>query len=283
MWKSVGAVLFGGVAVLTAAAAPARVPVLGQIALPHNYYYRELYLPQLTSGPSSATWTPDGAALIYSMQGSLWRQRVDSTAAEQLTDDAGADYQPDCAPDGRSVVFVRYDGRAMELMLLDLDTRTVRALTANGGVNLEPRWSPDGRRLAFVSTEGSGHFLLHVADVRGGTLADSRPLISDRRSAVARYYYSAFDHAINPTWTSDGSELLFVSNRDVAHGSGDIVRMAIAGTDTPRIVQREETSWHARPDVSPDGARIVYSSYLGRHWAQLLVVALAGGYTLPLT
>ena len=67
------------------------------------------------------------------MQGSLWRQRTDSTVAEQLTDDGGSDYQPDCSPDGRSVVFVRYDGRAMELMLLDLASRTVRALTTNGG------------------------------------------------------------------------------------------------------------------------------------------------------
>ena len=29
-----------------------REPVLKQIALPHSYYYRELYLPQLTSGPA---------------------------------------------------------------------------------------------------------------------------------------------------------------------------------------------------------------------------------------
>src|SRR6186997_1258462 len=84
-----------GVAVIAsglagAAAAPVRVPVLGQIALPHNYYYRELYLPQLTSGPSSVAWSSDGTALIYSMQGSLWRQPIDGTVAEQLTDDPGS-------------------------------------------------------------------------------------------------------------------------------------------------------------------------------------------------
>jgi hypothetical protein len=257
--------------------------VLGQIALPHPYYFRELYLPQLTSGPSSASWTADGSAVIYSMQGSLWRQRTDSTAAEQLTDDAGADYQPDCSPDGKSVAFVRYDGRAMELMLLDLESRTVRALTTNGGVNVEPRWSPDGRRLAYVSTAGSGHFLLHVAEVRDGRIAASRPLLADRRSRIERYYYSPFDHAINPAWTRDGKELVFVSNREVAHGTGDIVRMAIEGSDTPRLLQREETSWHARPHVSPDGARIVYSSYLGRQWQQLWLLPVDGGYPFPLT
>jgi hypothetical protein len=34
-----------------------RQPVLRQIKVPHSYYYREMYLPQLTSGPSSVTWS----------------------------------------------------------------------------------------------------------------------------------------------------------------------------------------------------------------------------------
>jgi len=36
-----------------------RKPVLPQIDLPHPYYYREMYLPQLTSGPISVAWSPD--------------------------------------------------------------------------------------------------------------------------------------------------------------------------------------------------------------------------------
>ena len=51
-----------------------REAVLKQVDLPHTYYWRELYIPQLTTGPSSAVFTPDGKALIYSMGGSLWRQ-----------------------------------------------------------------------------------------------------------------------------------------------------------------------------------------------------------------
>jgi hypothetical protein len=57
---------------LTAAAEADREPVLKQIDVPHHYYYREMYLPQLTTGPSSLTWSPDGKALVYSMGGSLW-------------------------------------------------------------------------------------------------------------------------------------------------------------------------------------------------------------------
>src|SRR5438876_5952553 len=54
-----------------------REPVLKQVAVPHAYYWREMYVPQVTSGPSAVTWSPDGTELIYSMQGSLWRQRKD--------------------------------------------------------------------------------------------------------------------------------------------------------------------------------------------------------------
>ena len=78
-----------------------RLPVLNQISLPHNYYYHELYLPQLTSGPSSAAWMPDGKSLVFSMAGSLWKQNIGSDAAEQLTDGNGYDYQPDVSPDGK--------------------------------------------------------------------------------------------------------------------------------------------------------------------------------------
>ena len=105
------------------AATAAREPVLKQVDLPHSYYWRELYLPQLTTGPSSASFTPDGGALIYSMAGSLWRQAIGSDEAVELTHARAAyDYQPDVAPDGRSVVFDRYDGNAIELWRLDLST-----------------------------------------------------------------------------------------------------------------------------------------------------------------
>ena len=42
----------------------ARVPVLRQVDLPHSYYWREMFLPQLTSGPSSVAFSPDGRRLL---------------------------------------------------------------------------------------------------------------------------------------------------------------------------------------------------------------------------
>ena len=61
---------------IAAPAEAAREAVLNQVKLPHNYYWRELYIPQLTTGPSSVAFMPAGDELIYSMEGSLWRQRI---------------------------------------------------------------------------------------------------------------------------------------------------------------------------------------------------------------
>jgi TolB protein len=157
-----------------AASGAGREPVLSQVALPHGYYWRELYIPQLTTGPSSVAFMPSGEELVYSMEGSLWRQAIGSAESFEITYADGAyDYQPDVAPDGNSVVFSRYDGKAIELGRLDVTTGEVRALTANRGANLEPRISPDGRRLVFVSTGGTGHFNLKIADLSADGLANA--------------------------------------------------------------------------------------------------------------
>ena len=269
---------------LAGTAQAGREPVLQQVDLPHNYYWRELYIPQLTSGPSSLSFMPDGNALVYSMGGSLWRQRMDETSATELTHATGAyDYQPDVAGDGRSVVFTRYDGDALELWRLDLASGREQALTSGGAVNLEPRLSPDGKRLAWVSTRGSGHFNLFIADIDAQGLHDPRPLLGERKSRIDRYYYSAFDHAINPSWSPDGKTILYLTNPEIAWGTGDLWSVEVDAPSQRRKILSEETSWNARPELAPDGKRLLFGSYHGRQWQQLWLTTPAGAAPLPLT
>lgn len=268
---------------LAAPAIAEREPVLKQIDVPHNYYFREMYLPQVSTGPQSPAWSPDGQSLVFTMQGSLWRQALDSTTATQLTAGPGYDHQPDWSPDGNSLVFTRHLDDAMELQLLDLATGKVQALTDGGDVNLEPRWSPDGKRLAFVSTAGTGRFHVFTGTLGNGQLS-AAALLEERKSEVERYYYSEYDHEISPVWSKDGSELLIVSNPETPYGTGSIWRVPLNGPTEPELVRREETAWRPRPDLAPDGRRIVYSSYLGRQWHQLWLTTLEGGAEpFPLT
>ena len=273
-------------ALLAISIVPARAerePVLKQIALPHDYYFREMYLPQLTSGPSSLAWSPDGAQLVFSMQGGLWLQDVYADNAWQLTAGPGYDYQPEWSPDGKTIVFARYLGDAVELYRLDLASGEARPLTAGGDVNLEPRWSPDGKRIAWVSTQGTGRFHIFVGAIQDGRLEGER-LLPDRVSQQIRYYYSEHDHELSPAWSPDGKELLYIANPEVAYGTGNLYRRGIEASAEPILLRAEETTWKARPDWSPDGRRVIWSSYAGRQWHQLWITSSAGGgEPLPLT
>jgi len=260
-----------------------RKPVLPQIDEPHPYYYRELYLPQFTSGPSSLSWAPDSQELVYSMAGSLWRQKLNSTQAVQVTSGSGYDYQPDWSPDGKSVVYASYQKDAIELWLLDVSTGKTKPLTSGGAVNVEPRWSPDGKKIVWVSTQYNRRFHVFTADLVDGELKNIVRLTGEAQSALARYYYSAYDMEINPVWSRDAKEILFVSNKGHIYGTGGFWRMKAEPGAEAREIHYEETSWNARPDFSPDGSRMVYSSYLGRQWHNLWLMPAQGGDAFPIS
>jgi TolB protein len=290
-------ILLAGMAAAVSAYAE-RAPVLRQIDLPHPYYFREMYLPQLTGGPSSLAWSPDSGELIYSMAGSLWRQKIGAGAAagaaQQLTA-ASYDYQPDWSADGRWVIYSSYRNDAVELWILELATGDTKPLIANGAVNVEPRFSPNGKRIVFVSTLYNKRFHIFTADIDGGKLTNVERRTGEYRSELPRYYYSAYDHEINPVWSRDGRDIIYVSNRGHIYGTGGFWRTASSGkidsgaagaggtnaTSAGHEIHYEETNWKARPDVSPDGRRLMFSSYLGRSWNNLWVMPVDGGDAFP--
>jgi hypothetical protein len=74
------------------------------------------------------------------------------------------------------------------------------------------------------------------------------------------------------------------------YGTGGFRRTAASldadsdpATAPAQEIHYEETTWKARPDVSPDGSRLVYSSYLGGSWHNLWLLPASGGDAFPLT
>jgi hypothetical protein len=261
-----------------------RAPVLRQVRTPHPYYFREMLIPQVTTGPGAPAWSPDGRELIYSMGGSLWRQRPEEDEARQVTDGPGYDYQPDWSPDGRRVVYASYRDDAIELRVLDLATGASAPLVSNGAVNIEPRWSPDGSRVAYTSSAHEGLWHVFIVPVSpDGPAGDPVRLTADRDGGLPRYYYHRKDQYFSPTWSPDGRELILLSNRGRIWGSGGFWRVEATRAGGEREIHYEETTWKARPDWSPDGRRVVYSSYLGRQWNQLWLMTSRGGDPLQLT
>jgi Tol biopolymer transport system component len=91
----------------------------------------------------------------------LWRARPDGGALEQMTHDGRVNWFPHPSPDGRSIVYLAYEGgveghprdRDVELRLMDAaggPPRTLLALFGGQGTINVPSWAPDGRRFAFM-------------------------------------------------------------------------------------------------------------------------------------
>ena len=260
-------------------------PVLKQVDLPHSYYWRELYLPQLTTGPSSVSFTPDGASLVYSMAGSLWRQRLDSDQAIELTHaQAAYDYQPDVAGDGRSVVFTRYDGKAHGVVAArsgertragaDLGGRGQRRTAAVAGRQADSPGFPP--KAPGTSTCSSPTSTPAACTMRAPCSASARA-----RSTATTIRPSTMP--INPSWSPDGATIFFVGNPEIAWGTGDIWSVPVSDPGKRTRILSEETSWSARPELAPDGKRLLFSSYRGRQWHQLWLSTVEGAAPLPLT
>ncbi|MBL8058290.1 MAG: PD40 domain-containing protein, partial [Anaerolineales bacterium] len=122
-----------------------------------------------TSADSHASWSPDGARLVFlnTTRGGrptlYWMNQDgnfasnDGTARsqpEQVTRDVDA-AQPDWSPDGQSVAFVVND----RIYVVEWNRRGFDAqnLTGSAGPNEGPDWSPDGRWITFESWRQGNH------------------------------------------------------------------------------------------------------------------------------
>jgi Tol biopolymer transport system component len=246
-------------------------------------YTIECYLPQITNGPNFPAWSPDGKELAFAMKGSLWRLKLGETTARELVTERGYASQPAWSPDGQWMVYTSDLDETIHLKLLNLADGSVRPLTFGNSINVEPEWSPDGTQLAYVSTHPNGNYNLYILPLAHGAPGTPRQITEDFRLVPPTVYYGQWALHIHPTWTRDGKELIFLSNRHNQHGSGGFYRMRAEPGAEMRRFYYEETTWKARPTLSPDGAKLVYSSYLGRQWQQLWAIPPNGGDPFPLT
>jgi TolB protein len=246
-------------------------------------YTLECYLPQITNGPNFPAWSPDGKQLAFAMKGSIWRLKLSETTAYEIINETGYVSQPAWSPDGKWIAYTSDLNEQIHLKLLNLESGATTQLTSGNSINVEPEWSPDGKRLAYVSTFPNGNYNIYILPVEDGRPGRAGMITSDFELIPPTVYYGKWALHIHPTWTRDGKELIFVSNRDNKHGSGGFYRMRAEPRAEMRRFYYEETTWKARPSLSSDGAKLVYSSYLGRQWQQLWGMPPAGGDVFPLT
>jgi len=123
-----------------------------------------------------------------------------------------------------------------EIYAMDPDGSNQRRITMNGTFDFGAEVSPDGKTVAFDKNLG-GIRTITLVDIDG----------SNERLLTSGQF---------PSWSPDGSRLVF--NAPGAGGLGDIWVINVDGTGLTNITQ---TPWgDSRPDFSPNGQKIAYTS-----------------------
>jgi hypothetical protein len=255
-----------------------------------QYTYNYYYPPAPGTTPWAPAWSPDGKQITVAMQGSLWNVDPGTGVATEIVYDRRYNSLPDWSPDGKWIIYTSDDhGKDTQLAILNVATGETRLLTNESKrLFLDPAFSPDGTRIAYVSTHPTGRFNIYIREIRDGNWAGPPiALTRDNRYPRDRLYVGAWDMHLQPAWTPDGKQIVFVCNRTAPLGSGDIWRMPAEadGIDKAALVHKEQTLFRTRPHVSIDGKRIVYSSYAGGadQFDNLYVLPIEGGYPYKLT
>jgi TolB protein len=233
-----------------------------------NYLHNYLIPPAPSATPFAPAPSPNGEQVAFSLHGSLWLVPIDGGVAREIVDGPKYYSSPSWSPDGEWLVYTADDGgKTIELEAIRVNTGEQRQLTSDGAACLEPVFSPDGARIAYTAARPNGFLNVFVRAFRDGAWAGEPIAITDdstTEGGAERPYFTPQDMHTAPAWISDG-ELALVSNRGIALGSGAVVRVPVEplGIRRARVIVDEQTLYHARPAISPDGARVVFASSSG--------------------
>jgi Tol biopolymer transport system component len=122
-------------------------------------------------------------------------------------------------------------------------------LTFDGGQDGAPSLSADGTKIVYTkwsdSTPSHKQIWEMSADGSGQTLLDDPP-------AGSSYYTDD-----NPTWSPDGTKVVFQSART---GWNNIYIINAAGTGLTQVSNQPAGSDNIYPAYSPDGTKIIFES-----------------------
>ncbi len=208
----------------------------------------------LRNGGTRLAWTPDGKRLVFDepdvhgffeTRGDLRIVDVATQRVRRLTRGVRA-RDPDVAPNGETIVFVRRLGDRSELFQVGLDGRGLRHLTESpaGTEWSGPRFAPAGDKIAASRLAPGGFLDLVLVDPDTGAIDT---LTLDRAKDV------------EPAWLPDGSGVVFRSDRD---GVSNLYLLRLADRTLARITNVLGGAF--TPEVAADGKTLVFANYSAR-------------------
>jgi Tol biopolymer transport system component len=228
---------------LSASAAGATVPVASAPGLVVSHENRVYVGGKPVARGSMAVWSPDGTRLAFVREGVLYVSAASGKNARPVTGNVGA-LTPAWSPDGKRLA---YSGNRNIYTVAATGGRPLRLTTAPQpwSAAYAPAYSPDGKTIAFSKATDAFNSDIFVMTTAGKKV---------RRVTTTQGSDSSFGEEQWPTWSPDGTRLVYVSNRD---DNFELYSIGADGRHERRLTKTAADELF--PRLTRDGARLVFS------------------------
>jgi Tol biopolymer transport system component len=227
-------------------------------------------------------WSPDGDQIAYTATGTdgagdLWIADFDGRHAQQELDcqTCSARYV-DWSPDGTRLVYTFQESEASpyELRVRTLTTGAESVISFPPGQEIRaPQWSPDSTTIALVVDLGVTD---RVATVNPAAGLSSLGYVSPASAGAQR-----------PTWSPDGSQLVFSAGTPgpvaQTEATNDVYVVGADGTGLRQVTHSDPGVRVFGAEWEPDGLRFLASLADGTQPAHLVRVSVDGAEIVPVT
>ena len=192
-----------------------------------------------------AVWSPDGSRIAFVRNGRLYLMNADGSGESELTN-GFSDSDPYWSPDGNRIAFTRAD-RVYVVNVNGSGPQAVGPANRKAGP-----WSPDGQKIlattlvctyyywyCYYGLSAADLVILHVAD------GSETPVTT-----------SLFIPEWSPVWSSDGTQIYFIS-MSTTSGNSDVFRIGANGQGLINVTNsgdREE--WLTRGVIPPSATAL---------------------------
>lgn len=226
-------------------------------------------LTQNSAADNSPCWSPDGKRILFvsdrdgkEYDSEIYIMNEDGSQQKRLTSQLGDDSHPKFTPDGMHIIFnsartspdltVDWSLQINEIFMMDPDGKNVRQLTSFKTICTFPTVSPDGKKVAYRKVISSPALNWDISVNKNNRNSEVFTMNIDGTGEINVSNSPAFDGW--PTWSPDGSSVVFASNR---RGPANVGQLFVVDPEGKVIKQLTRGGGgFVQPSFSPNSKKI---------------------------